>query len=111
MDCASTSCSACENISIATQSGLVVPSQSTRISEGTTAVVQGQLGQWNTAGLTAGAYTLRLVVIDKDNNRTSHSVIVYVGQNAPAVTTTTTPAPNTTPNTTPAAQPTATPLP
>ncbi|MGE0057404.1 MAG: transglycosylase domain-containing protein [Dehalococcoidia bacterium] len=87
------------------------PNAFTRISEGTNAVVQGQLGQWNTAGLAPGAYTLRLVVIDKDNNRSSNSVIVYVGQNAPVVTTTTTPAPNTTPNSTPAVQPTATPQP
>ncbi|MNK88996.1 hypothetical protein D3C87_1089890 [compost metagenome] len=34
IDCASSSCSACENRSIATQSGSVVPSQITRISDG-----------------------------------------------------------------------------
>ncbi|MPN09516.1 hypothetical protein SDC9_156807 [bioreactor metagenome] len=34
IDCASSSCSACENRSIATQSGLPVPSETTRISDG-----------------------------------------------------------------------------
>src|SRR5690606_2376381 len=34
IDCASSSCSACANRSIATQSGSVVPSHSTRISDG-----------------------------------------------------------------------------
>jgi hypothetical protein len=88
------------------------PNAFTRISESTTAVVAGQLGQWSTAGLTPGAYTLRLVVTDKDNNRTTNSVIVYVGQDAPAAPTTT-PAANTTPNaaTPPAATPATTPEP
>jgi membrane peptidoglycan carboxypeptidase len=90
------------------------PNAFTRISENTNAVVQGQLGQWTTAGLTPGAYTLRLVVVDKDNNRSSYSVIVYVGQDAPALTTTTTPAADgvtTTPTLAPNPAPAATPTP
>jgi len=55
------------------------PSAWTRIVERDNAVAGGQLGQWNTANLTPGVYTLRLTVIDEKNERTTYSVMVNVG--------------------------------
>ena len=56
IDWASSSCSACENRSIATQSGSVVPSQMTRISDGPAIMSMPTVP--NTRRLAAATYAL-----------------------------------------------------
>ncbi len=67
------------------------PQSYTRILERTSAVALGSLGQWNTTGLAAGTYTLRLTVTDTSDKRTTSTVTVTLGQQAPILTPTTNP--------------------
>jgi hypothetical protein len=55
------------------------PSNWTPISQSNTPVASGPLGIWNTANLTPGIYTLRLVVFDLLRGQIAATVSVNVG--------------------------------
>jgi membrane carboxypeptidase/penicillin-binding protein PbpC len=67
------------------------PSSWVPISQSSSPVIGGSLGNWNTSNLPAGQYTLRLLVQDRQRGLLTASVTVNVGD-APVAPTPTAPA-------------------